>query len=80
MNNLPTPQEFAQRLRRHDWYYAQSDDPRVYQRGENESRELSYIAHHGTLEHKREYNYACNDYKTTGSGWLPYPEAGLPLT
>lgn len=41
---MTTPAEFWDRLNRHDWHYAMSDDRSVYRRGAREADALCHIA------------------------------------
>ena len=43
-----TRKDFADALRRHDWYYSYSDDHRVWRRGQDETAALK--ASHSALE------------------------------
>jgi len=46
-----TLQEFAQELRKHDWYYSFSDDGRIYRKGNAKEASLKQVASSGT-EHR----------------------------
>lgn len=55
---IPTLEKFTKDLAAHDWTYAFSDDPRVYDRGERAERNLMSIARSGGDEYKRAFNTA----------------------
>lgn len=39
-----TLKEYKEKLNKHDWYYAMSDDPRIYDTGLAEENELKRLA------------------------------------
>lgn len=54
---IPTdPQEFEKFLVHYDWFYAFSDDHRVYMRGIEAERQLNEFMKTASDEHKRIYN------------------------
>ena len=48
--------EYIQELKQHDWYYAMSDDGRVYNRGRLESSRIKELAETGGEDFMRAYD------------------------
>lgn len=44
MESVITSEEYIELLKKHDWYYSASDDPRVYDIGHNERSRLKNLA------------------------------------
>lgn len=68
--------DFYDMLAKHDWYYAYSDDNRVYLAGERSRKELMAVAEE-SVEHADLYR-AWNSHMFTGEPWgnekTPKPE------
>jgi len=56
--------EFKNRLDKHDWYYASSDDGRVYEKGLEEEKSLKLIME-GKVTYQKAYNSQFNKYFKT---------------
>lgn len=71
-----TPAEYWDKLAAHDWYYAFSDDHRVWLRGISQEDELKSLAI--CVEGGQELYKAYHDYMFSGKSWgterFPKPE------
>lgn len=56
-----TLEEYKKRLQNHDWLYAYSDDPNVYERGRYEQETLEYLAKENP-EFKQAFNKEKRDF------------------
>ena len=59
-------QDFEKELKNHDWFYYMSDDPRIYDRGTLEQRELKRLLK--MLNHSQEAKDLYNKYAPTQGG------------
>jgi len=70
-------EEYYDKLRHHDWYYAYSDDHRVWSRGNENAQRLRDIADTHGPEYKRLYE----EYRASVHDGKPKPERpGEPIT
>jgi len=67
MNNLD---EFKARLESHDWLFYMSDDPRVYQRGEERQRALHAEAKTLGVEGIAAYQAKAQQISDKMKGWI----------
>lgn len=66
--------ELYRGLEQHDWFHAMSDDPRVYQRGQEDWRRLQYAAEDlGVPELFKEYSKHVFSGPTFGTPKHPKP-------
>lgn len=62
-----TREEYREKLQMHDWFYAMSDDSRVYHRGQTSARVLVGLA---DMNPDLEEDYqAASNYMFSGSGF-----------
>ena len=71
-----TPAEYWDKLAAHDWYYAFSDDHRVWLRGTKQEDDLRALAN--SVEGGKELYEAFHKYMFSGKSWgterFPKPE------
>jgi hypothetical protein len=68
-----TLEDYKTMLAHHDWYYAFSDDHRVYCAGEESANKIFNLAKYGDDDFKRAYNEMSKRYFDTPSfsNWKP---------